>query len=84
MIATDTRVPTVILTSSCYDEAEIDFNHMSLLDLEHSGKLCEDLIIHGSNYGFIGSGFAATANVSDFPPRCAVCVVSKLHQTVKR
>ena len=25
-----------------------------------------------------------TANVSDFPPRCAVCVVSKLHQTVKR
>ena len=73
MIATNTRVPTVILTSSCYDEAEIDFNHMSLLDLEHSGKLCEDLIIHGSNYGFVGawtalccSVFAAIAIVAHF------------------
>ena len=28
--------------------------------------------------------WARPANVSDFPPRCAVCVVSKLHQTVKR
>ena len=28
--------------------------------------------------------WAHPANVSDFPPRCAVCVVSKLHQTVKR
>ena len=46
---------------------------MLLLDLEHSGKLCEDLIIHGSNYGFVGawtalccSVFAAIAIVAHF------------------
>ena len=37
---------------------------MLLLDLEHSGKLCEDLIIHGSNYGFIGRRTALCCSVS--------------------
>ena len=46
---------------------------MSLLDLEHSGKLCKDLIIYGSNYGSVGartalccSVFAAIAIVAHF------------------
>ena len=37
---------------------------MLLLDLKHSGKLCEDLIIHGSNYGFIGRRTAFCCSVS--------------------
>ena len=36
---------------------------MLLLDLKHSGKLCEDLIIHGSNYGFVGAWTALCCSV---------------------
>ena len=56
-----------------------------LISIEHviigsnGGKLCEDLIIHGSNYGFIGRRTAFCCSVSAANShRCTANVLTKL------
>ena len=48
---------------------------MSLLDLEHSGKLCKDLIIYGSNYGSVGASRASPFHLA---VHAAFVVVARL------